>query len=152
MEWKYEVGHRFSGKEVDVVIEQRAPADPQKGWVPAYTLSIRQKETNITVGEISARIGYTDDLVRYGGQIGYRVDEAHRGHRYAAKGCGLIDEIFRAHGMDVVWITCNPDNWPSRRTCEILGCTLVEIVDLPPDNNMYLGGERQKCRYRRIIY
>jgi tagatose 1,6-diphosphate aldolase len=152
MEWKYEVGHRFSGKEVDVVIEQRAPADPQKGWVPAYALSIRQKGTDITVGGISARIGYTDNLVKYGGQIGYGVDEAYRGHHYAAKGCRLVDEIFRAHGMDVVWITCNPENRPSRRTCEILGCTFVEIVDLPPDNDMYLEGERQKCRYRRIIY
>jgi tagatose 1,6-diphosphate aldolase len=152
MEWEYEIGHRFSGDPVDVVVEERAPADPQKGWVPAYVLSIRQKGTDATVGAIHARIGYTDDLVKYGGQIGYRVDAAYRGHRYAAQACWLIREIFGAHGMDVIWITCNPDNWASRRTCEIAGCTLVEIVDLPPDNDMYLKGERQKCRYRWIIY
>ena len=53
----------------------------------------------------------------------------------------------RRHGLSVVWITCNPDNWPSRRTCERLGGTLVEIVKLPEDNDMYQAGEREKCRW-----
>ena len=39
--------------------------------------------------------------------------------------------------MDVLWITCNPDNWPSRKTSEWIGATLVEIVDLPPENDQY---------------
>jgi hypothetical protein len=34
-----------------------------------------------------------------------------------------------------------------RRICERLGATLAEIVPLP-DNDMYLEGEREKCRYR----
>ena len=72
----------------------------------------------------------------------------HRGHRYAARSVRLLLPLARAHGFTTLWITCNPDNWPSRRTCELAGGTLVEIVDLPPDNDMYLEGERQKCRYR----
>ena len=47
--------------------------------------------------------------------------------------------------MPYVIITCNPDNLPSRRTLERLGGDLLEIVDLPPDNDMYQRGERQKC-------
>ena len=152
MDWKFEVGHRFVGKDVDVVVNDRHEADMAKGWAPYYDLSIRQKGTDIHVGGINARIGYTDNLVKYSGQIGYAVDEAYRGHRYAAKGCALIKPIFQAHGMDVAWITNNPDNWPSRRTCEILGCEFVEIVDLLPGNDMYARGERQKCRYRWTIY
>lgn len=152
MDWKFEIGHRFAGPEVDVVVQAHYNADMSLGWAPYYDLSIRHKEGDIHVGGISARIGYTDHLVKYAGQIGYGVDEAYRGHRYAAKGCALIKPIFRAHGMDVIWITNNPDNWASRRTCEILGCELVEIIDLPPDNDMYQYGERQKCRYRWIIY
>ena len=152
MNWKFAVGHRFVGQDVDVVIQARHNTDIARGWVPYYDLSIRQKGTDIHIGGISARIGYTDDLVKYGGQVGYGVDEAHRGHHYAAKGCELIKPIFEAHGMDVVWITNNPDNWPSRRTCEILGCEFVEIVHLEPGNDMYERGERQKCRYRWIIY
>jgi tagatose 1,6-diphosphate aldolase len=30
----------------------------------------------------------------------------------------------------------------------LAGLELVEIVDLPPNNEMYQRGERQKCRYR----
>jgi hypothetical protein len=42
-----------------------------------------------------------------------------------------------------LWITCNPDNWPSRKTCEYLGATLVEVVDLPKESALYQRGERQ---------
>jgi len=49
--------------------------------------------------------------------------------------------------MEYMFITCNPDNIPSRRTCEKLGLLLQEIVDLPEDNDMYKEGERQKCIY-----
>jgi predicted acetyltransferase len=47
-----------------------------------------------------------------------------------------------------VWITCDPDNIASRKTCELAGARLVEIVDLPEDTDMYREGMRQKCRYR----
>ena len=47
--------------------------------------------------------------------------------------------------------TTTPDNLASRRTCEILGAELVETVELPPGNDMYERGERQKCRYRWVI-
>lgn len=152
MNWKFQVGHRFVGQEVDVVIRDRYIANPPRGWAPYYDLAICLHGSDIQVGQISVRIGYSDLLVKYAGHIGYGVHEAYRGHRYAAKGCALLPPIFKAHGMDVVWITANPDNWPSRRTCEILGCTLVEIVDVPPDTDMYHYGERRKCRYRWIIY
>ncbi len=152
MDWKFEVGHRFVGDEIDVVVDQCVPADLVKGWVPAYHLSIRLRDSDQPVGQLRARIGYTDSLVKYAGHIGYGVDEPFRGHRYAARGCRLIGEIFQAHGMDVIWITNDPDNWASRRTCEILGCTLVEIVDIPPDHDMYAQGKRRACRYRWVVY
>ena len=50
--------------------------------------------------------------------------------------------------MTELWVTCNPDNIASRRTCELAGGVLVEIVDLPEDIDMYQEGERRKCRYR----
>lgn len=49
--------------------------------------------------------------------------------------------------MNKVIITCNPDNVPSRKSCEKLGLTLLEIVDIPPHINLYQMGERQKCIY-----
>ncbi len=50
--------------------------------------------------------------------------------------------------MSSLWITCDPSNTPSRKTCELAGGTLVEIVDLPEDHDLYRAGGRQVCRYR----
>ena len=132
------------------VVEQFESNKP--GWVPAYVFGIFLAGTETRVGDINLRIGYTWDLVRYGGHIGYGVAEPYRGHHYAAKACLLLQPVAQAHGMDVLWVTCNPDNWPSRLTCERIGAKLVEVVDLPSYSDMYQEGERQKCRYRWIIY
>jgi predicted acetyltransferase len=138
--------------EISLELATQVPGDTAKGWAPANHYQIKKVATNEAVGQIDLRFGYTWDLVRYGGQIGYSVHETFRGHHYAAKACLLLKPIARQHGMDVLWITCNPDNWPSRKTCEYIGATLVEIVDLPQTSDMYKAGERQKCRYRWIIY
>lgn len=45
-------------------------------------------------------------------------------------------------------ITCDPDNIPSRRTCEALGAELLAIVDVPEDSIDYAMGHLQKCQYR----
>jgi tagatose 1,6-diphosphate aldolase len=50
--------------------------------------------------------------------------------------------------MKALWITCNPDNHASRRTCERLGARLVEIVPVPKTDPLYARGETEKCRYR----
>lgn len=49
--------------------------------------------------------------------------------------------------MTKLYITCNPDNIPSRKTCEKLGLEFKGIIDLPEDNEMYLEGEKQKCLF-----
>lgn len=138
--------------EIALELATQVPGDTAKGWVPANHYQIKKVATGEAVGQIDLRLGYTWDLVRYGGQIGYSVHENFRGHHYAAKACLLLKSVARHYGMDVLWITCNPDNWPSRKTCEYIGATLVEIVDLPETSDMYREGERQKCRYRWMIY
>jgi tagatose 1,6-diphosphate aldolase len=59
----------------------------------------------------------------------------------------MLFPLARAHGIRILWITCNPDNWASRRTCERLGCHLADIVPVPSDHPLYLRGDREKCRY-----
>jgi predicted acetyltransferase len=71
-----------------------------------------------------------------------------RGHHYAERACRLLLPLARRHGIQPLWITCNPDNFPSRRTCERLGAKLVEIVAVPPRDPLYLRGDHEKCRYR----
>lgn len=59
----------------------------------------------------------------------------------------LSDGVVRLR-LRELWITCNPDNIASRRTCEVARADFAGIVDLPPETDMYEEGERQMCRYR----
>ena len=48
--------------------------------------------------------------------------------------------------MDYLYITCNPDNLASRKTCEYLQGEFLGVVELPEDNDMRINdGETQKC-------
>lgn len=110
---------------------------------------IVKRKAQETVGAIRLRLSSEIEIVRYAGHIGYNVDEAFRGQHYAAYACLALKPIALQHGFAELWITCNPDNWPSRRTCERIGAVFIEIVELSEENDMYLKkGERQKCRYR----
>ena len=134
--------------ELQLVLKEKKPADPAKGFVPAYLFDMVLTGTDAVVGSICLRIGNIEHLVRYGGHIGYGVNPDHRGHRFAARACRLVFSLAGKHGLNPLWITVTPENVASRRTCEILGATMLEIVDLPPDCDMYAHGERKKCRYR----
>jgi predicted acetyltransferase len=141
---------RLADGKIYLKLKEISKANSHKWYVPAYTFDIRRLDET-AVGSINLRIGYTNDLVWYCGHIGYGVHEAQRGHHFAGKACRLLLPLAAAHSLDVIWITCNPDNWPSRKTCENLGAQLVEIVDLPETSDMYAKGEQQKCRYRLIL-
>jgi tagatose 1,6-diphosphate aldolase len=132
--------------ELELVLVDRRPPNPARGIVPAYLFQLRVGGNH--AGHVDFRAGSTRDLERYGGHIGYAVDPLHRGHHYAERAVRLILPFVRRHGFTSLWITCNPDNTASRRTCERLGATLVDVVPLPPDNDQYARGDREKCRYR----
>lgn len=134
--------------DLELVLAQRYPGNPARGLVRAYKFKMTLAGQEEQIGSIDLRVGNTDTLVLYAGHIGYGVHPQHRGHRYAANACRLLLPLARRHGLNPLWITCNPDNIASRRTCELAGAKLVEIVDLPEDSDMYQRGDRQKCRYR----
>jgi predicted acetyltransferase len=101
------------------------------------------------LGTINLRIGSNAHLERYAGHIGYGVHPAHRGHHYAARSVVLLLPLARRHELDPVWITCDPENMASRRSLEIAGAELVEIVEVPRDCGIRkYGGKLRKCRYR----
>ena len=135
-------------EDLRLVLVKTLPPDPEKELVPAYEFEMRHSGSDDIMGHINLRIGNIDKIVKYGGHIGYDVIPEHRGHHYAARSLKLLFPFVRSHGIGTLWITCNPDNIASRRTCEIAGGTFIEIVDLPEDNDQYHAGERQKCRYR----
>ena len=121
-------------------------APPERQKVPAYHFDICTHQGE-RLGECTLRVGYIR-RVYYGGHIGYEIDEAHRGHHYAEEACRILFRLARAHGMDHVYITCRPDNLPSRRTCERLGGELLETVELPQNNDMREHGLERVCIFR----
>jgi tagatose 1,6-diphosphate aldolase len=140
----------------------RQPADPVTGAVPSYHFFMWLGRAPcppwptwgsgdppfLIGGGLGLRIADTPDIRMYLGHIGYNVHPPVRGNRFAERSVRLVLPLAQQHGLETLWITCNPDNEASRRTCERLGCDLVEIVELPPDHPLRQRGEHHKCRFR----
>ena len=132
----------------------RQPVDVEKGLVPAYHFWMRLRPIDgfepvvPLAGGIALRVGHSRNLEMYLGHIGYNVYPPARGRHLAGRAVRLVLPLARRLGLSPLWITCNPDNVASRRSCEIAGGRLVEVVPLPEDHPLYVRGEREKCRYR----
>lgn len=133
--------------DLELVLAGRHPADPVKKYVPDYEFEMRQTGTLTHLGLIRLRIG-SARILRYAGQIGYEVDEPYRGHRYAARSCRLLLPFALAHGLTAVWLTVDPKNTASQRTCEIISARYMETVRIPKNHEMYQHGARYRRRYR----
>lgn len=132
--------------EIYLKLEKTTEGNLEKDLVPAYHFKICLLQDGTEVGHCNFRIGHNEKLY-YVGNIGYTVHEFCRGHHYAGKACLLLFQLAKRHGMKYLYITCNPDNYASRKTCKYAGGILKTIIDLPEDNDMYLKGEKQKCIY-----
>jgi len=116
--------------------------------VPTYCFMLSLRGGVTSVGHVHLRIGNTENLRLYQGHVGYGVDSGWRGRHYAERATRLILPLAKAHGINPVWITCDPGNIASRRTCERLGGVFVEMVEVPSTALAYRFGARKKCRYR----
>lgn len=133
--------------EIRLVVERLAPGDPIRKWVPAYHFYICDLDGH-RMGTCDLRIGHTEGLY-YGGHIGYAIAEEYRGHHYAAKACKLLFDLARKHELGYVYITCDPENIASRKTCEYLDGKFLGIVELPLDNDMRIQlGDTHKCIFK----
>ncbi len=141
-------GGRYVDGELRLVLAKTTPADPVKRHVPGYEFHMHEKGTARKVGEIRLRIGRTRPLIGWCGHIGYGVDKKARGRRFAARSCRLLLPLAHAHGLRTIWITCDPKNKASRRTCEIAGGEYVNTVRVPRGTELYESGKRWVRRYR----
>lgn len=135
---------------IRLVLRETTEADHAKGYVPAYKYDIALPDGTVA-GRISLRIGH-NRLTWYGGNIGYGVDEAFRGHRYAARACKLLFSLAVMHDMDHVLITCSPDNEASDRTIRLAGGMLIDETDVPEDTEQYQRGSRRVRIYKILLH
>jgi len=99
-------------------------------------------------GAICMRVGNGSELELYYGHFGYHVYPSHRGRHFAERSVRLLLPLARLARINPIWITCNPENQASRRTCERLGANLARTTALPSHHPLARGGETSKCSYR----
>ncbi|MBQ9301494.1 MAG: GNAT family N-acetyltransferase [Clostridia bacterium] len=136
----------FRDQEICLVLSPEDVRDPDLGISDGYTFDIFLNRPRRRIGYVSLRLGESPALY-YLGHIGYRIDAAYRGHGYAAKACRLIIPFMRELQLKSVCITANPENTPSRKTCEQIGCTLESIAAVPAAYRTVCAGAEYKCRY-----
>ncbi|MGA2230877.1 MAG: GNAT family N-acetyltransferase [Tepidisphaeraceae bacterium] len=128
----------------------RQKGDSRTGAVPTYhfwMLNHDRPDLRIA-GAVAWRIGGGDDVELYYGHVGYHVYPPHRGRHFAERAVRLLFPLARRHGVNPLWITCNPDNPASQKTCLHLGGKFVDTVAVPPGHPLFERGEVAKCRYR----
>lgn len=135
--------------EIILRLTKTTPAQPERAWLPVYFFDICLPD-GTAIGRCDLRVGHNHKTY-IGGNIGYSVDAPNRGHRYAAKACALLFNLARRHGMDHLYITCDPDNLASARTCEIVGGQYLETAKIPEDNDMYAQGKRLVSIYKFVL-
>lgn len=139
----------LKSEEIFLKLTKTCDAQIEKGWVPAYYFDICLLDKTI-IGTCTLRIGYNEKIY-IGGNIGYRIEEAYRGHHYALKACLLLFNLARKHGMEKLIITCVPENAASSRTCELAGGKYLETAEIPKENEMYLEGKRKVKVFEFIL-
>jgi len=133
--------------DMNVVLVGCQQAEANAWHVPAYLFHL-QTGAGRYIGRIRFRVGWNDDIIQYAGQIGYAVEPAFRGQHYAERACRLILPLARQHGLQHLWITCQPDNVASRRTLQRLNAEFVGILDVPAGYLLDAGLERKKMCFR----
>ncbi len=113
-------GHRqlvlSSINDGELVLELIEFAPHRIHKVPTYHFRILHAGEE--VGNINLRVSSTPHIELYAGHVGFAVHPTCRVHRYASRALLLLTPLARELRLDPLWITCDPDNSASRRSCE----------------------------------
>jgi predicted acetyltransferase len=123
--------------------------DPDGNKVPAYSFWMCTENSPLPIaGSIRLRVARSKEIEYYWGHFGYHVFPPCRGRHYAERACRLLFPLAKRHQLSPLWITCDPDNIASQRTCERLGGKYMGTAPVPIDHLLYASGQREKRRYR----
>ena len=120
-------------------------------FVPTYHFRILDSRSGDAAWKINLRLGWNENLLYFAGHVGFAVNEGYRGRGFAARSLEMLKPLAARHGYRELWITCNPENFASRRSCERAGAMYVNTVDVPEGTRLHEKGIRQKCRYRLVV-
>jgi hypothetical protein len=71
------------------------------------------------IGRINLRVDSNSHIELYARHVGYSVEPIHSGNGYASRALRLLKPLALKFNLDTLWITCDPENIASRRTCEL---------------------------------
>ena len=138
-------------RDLELVLARTEEADLVKRHSPMYEFEMVDTSQRKIMGKIRLRIASAVAL-RYPGHIGFEVARRFRGCRNAARSGQLFLPLAYAHGLKAVWLSVDPKNTASEKTCQIIGAKYVETVRIPRDHEMYLDGSRYCRRYRLSLH
>ena len=116
---------------------------------PGYVFAIVLLETEVEVGRLLLFVDNGPGRREYAGHIAYEVAAEHRGHRYAARACLLVQTVAREH-LEVAWIMISPDNLASVRTAELAGAVYFDTREVPQHSDLRKLDIRWVRRYRWV--
>lgn len=137
---------QFSDGVIDLIPVSLGMPEEDLNFGETYDFLIAPCGRRREAGRISVRLGESE-AIYYFGHIGYHVDPPFRGKHFARRACALLRPLMESAGKNSVVITCDPDNWPSRKTCEGLGCELERTVEVPGRLKERYEISDVKCRY-----
>ncbi len=140
----------FHDDVLDLYLSDDDVSDASCGIQDGFLFYIYLRRTKKYVGYISLRMGESPALY-YLGHIGYRIEQAYRGHGYAYRACQIIKPLIQELKYKSLVITTDVDNVASRKTCEKLGCVLERIAPVPREQRIVCSGSREKVRYIWLI-
>ena len=115
---------------IDLIPIDLGLPDEELGFGECFDFVITPHGQRREAGRISLRLGESEAMY-YFGHIGYHVDPPYRGNHFAARACRLLKPLLEITEKTDIVITCDPDNAPSKKTIESLGCELENEVPVP---------------------
>lgn len=131
----------------EIYLKQITKNNGENNRFPEYKFQIYLNSTNDSIGYINLRFGNNDKLINYLGHIGYGIDEPFRGNSYSKKACELLKIILNYYSIKEVYLTCNPENFASKKIIEKLG----SIYTYTSDTRTYSENEPSKLVYKWLI-
>lgn len=123
---------RISGKMVDLKLKETI--DDKNTMLPTYVFSVVLPKTDEAVGKISYGVAPENDDIHFGNvEINMTKDLDLRSVKYDC--CLLIKQIAEHHKAHSLNLTCEPNDYDTRRVFDSLGAYLKEIKTITDFDN-----------------